>query len=131
MDFWRNTKLLTELPTGDIEAEEKELRSLLARDEAEEERRNEVRRFCGAKRAVMDWKRECDILTGCTYCGFRWGRMVEIREEGIKIVSSKSMAQNWSNGQGIGFSFVEPNVDVTSGDAELIELKKGGSALVF
>ncbi len=59
-DFWRKTMLLMVL-TGDCET--KELRSvLLAREEADDDddmdRRNEVRRLCGEKRAVMVWKRE-------------------------------------------------------------------------
>lgn len=35
---------------------------LLARDDADEDRRNEVRRLFGEKRAVMDWKRDECIL---------------------------------------------------------------------
>jgi hypothetical protein len=57
--------LLIVLPTGDDVADKNEFRSaLLARDEdAElEDLRNEVRRLCGEKRAVMVWKREGCIL---------------------------------------------------------------------
>ena len=61
-DFCRKTMLLMVL-TGDWETNEP--RSvLLAREEADDDddddidRRNEVRRLCGEKRAVMEWKRE-------------------------------------------------------------------------
>lgn len=62
IDGWRKTMLLMVL-TGDEEAVAYESRSLLARDEAEEERRKEVRSWLGEKRAVMDWKRE-DCMVG-------------------------------------------------------------------
>lgn len=44
--------------TGELVCEAIDIRSLLlARDEADDDRRNEVRRLCGEKRAAMDWKR--------------------------------------------------------------------------
>lgn len=58
---------------------------LLSRDDVDEEdmdRRNEVRRLCGEKREVRDWKREvcmvavavgCVGVCGCVCCeGFEW-----------------------------------------------------------
>jgi hypothetical protein len=42
--------------------EEYESRLLLAREEADEDRRNEVRRLEGANRVVMEWKREVCML---------------------------------------------------------------------
>ena len=50
--------------TGDDTDEPMESRLLLARDE-EDERRNEVRRVEGVRRAAMAWKREDCILGGC------------------------------------------------------------------
>jgi hypothetical protein len=52
--------------TGELSCETNEARSvLLARedvDEADMDRRNEVRILCGEKRAVMDWKREACMM---------------------------------------------------------------------
>ncbi len=71
--FCRKTMLLMVL-TGEPEANE--ARSvLLAREDADDDdrdRRNDVRRLCGEKRAVMDWKREvCMVSVGCSFprCG--------------------------------------------------------------
>ena len=64
MEGWRKMTLLMAL-TGDmVDDDEYELRALLARDEADEDRRNEVRRLWGEKRAMVAWKREVCIL-GC------------------------------------------------------------------
>ena len=57
--------MLLIVETGDDSWDEKEPRLLLARDEAEDDRRNEVLRLCGEKRAVMAWKREdCILMVG-------------------------------------------------------------------
>jgi hypothetical protein len=52
--------------TGELVCEPNDARSLLlARDEVDDDdmdRRNEVRRLCGEKRAVMDWNREVCIV---------------------------------------------------------------------
>ncbi len=48
--------------TGDMFADVYEFRLLLARDEADDDRRKEVRRWRGEKRAVMAWKRADCIL---------------------------------------------------------------------
>jgi hypothetical protein len=38
-------------------------------DDAEDDLRNEVRSFCGEKRAVMDWRRgECIFVVGIYAC---------------------------------------------------------------
>lgn len=66
IDFWRKTMLLMVL-TGELAWEWNEPLSELALeevDEADEDLRNEVRRLCREKRAVMDWKREVCMLTG-------------------------------------------------------------------
>ncbi len=74
--------LLMLLLTGELVAEANDARSLLlARDDVDDdddERRNEVRRLCGEKRAVMDWKREgCmvdDVVSrerGCMWCVYK------------------------------------------------------------
>jgi len=66
MEGCRKMTLLMAL-TGDmVEDDEYELRLLLARDEADDDRRNEVRRLWGEKRAMVAWKREVCILKGCT-----------------------------------------------------------------
>lgn len=67
LDFWRKTMLLMVL-TGELACEATEARSvLLAREDADDDvdsdRRNEVRRLCGEKRAVMLWKREVCMVT--------------------------------------------------------------------
>ena len=71
--FWRKTMLLMVL-TGELACEANEARSvLLAREDVDDDdmdRRNEVRRLCGEKRAVMDWKREvCMVAVGMKMCG--------------------------------------------------------------
>lgn len=48
--------------TGDDDVVAYEPRSLLARDEAEDDRRKEVRKDLGEKREVMDWRREDCML---------------------------------------------------------------------
>lgn len=64
MEGWRKMMLLMVLTGDEMEAlDEYEFRALLALDEAEDERRKLVRRPCGAKRAVMEWKRE-DCMVG-------------------------------------------------------------------
>jgi hypothetical protein len=69
IDFWRNTTLLMVL-TGELVCEPNDdaLSLLLARDDVDDadmDRRNEVRRLCGEKRAVMDWNREvCIVAVG-------------------------------------------------------------------
>lgn len=66
-EFLRKAALLT-LLTGELLRETSDARSaLLARDETEDDdmdRRNDVRRLCGEKRAVMDWKREVCMVSG-------------------------------------------------------------------
>ncbi|SPQ18980.1 b46bb0b0-6a0a-4e96-98fb-81886a2e45d2 [Thermothielavioides terrestris] len=69
-DFWRKTMLLM-VETGELACEAVKPRSvLLAREDADDDvddvdsdRRNEVRRLCGEKRAVMAWKREVCIVS--------------------------------------------------------------------
>lgn len=56
MEGWRKMMLLMVL-AGDDMMVEYELRALLARDEAAEERRKLVRKLAGEKRAEMAWKR--------------------------------------------------------------------------
>ena len=63
MDGCRMMMLLM-VVTGDRLADEYEFRLLLARDEADDDRRNEVRRLWGLKRAVMAWKRADCIFAG-------------------------------------------------------------------
>lgn len=79
MEGWRKMMLLIVL-TGEETDEPIESRLLLARDEEEVERRNEVRRVEGVRRAAMAWKREDCILGGCgrwwelkTDAEGRWG----------------------------------------------------------
>lgn len=63
--------------TGELAVEINESLSVLvlARDDAEEDRRNDVRMLCGEKRAAMVWKRE-----GCM----------------MKMVGLKRRRQAWS-----------------------------------
>lgn len=60
--FARNTMLLI-VSTGELACDVNEARSLLAWDDAEDERRNEVRSLWVEKRAVMEWNLEECILT--------------------------------------------------------------------
>lgn len=48
--------------TGELALEMNESLSVLAREDADDDRRNEVRRLWGLKRAAMEWKREDCIL---------------------------------------------------------------------
>jgi len=48
--------------TGELAWELNEFLSELARDEAEDDRRKDVRRLCREKRAVMAWKRGVCML---------------------------------------------------------------------
>lgn len=50
--------------TGEETDEAMESRLLLARDDGDDERRKDVRRVEGAKRAAMEWKRDDCILGG-------------------------------------------------------------------
>lgn len=54
--------MLLIVPTGDDDVVAYEPRSLLARDEAEDDRRKEVRKDLGEKREVMDWRPEDCML---------------------------------------------------------------------
>lgn len=56
IDFCRRMMLLMVL-AGELACDMNESRSVLAREDADEDRRNEVRRLCGEKRAAMAWKR--------------------------------------------------------------------------
>ena len=102
MEGWRSTMLLIVVLTGDmLPAEAYELRWLwvvllltlrlrrLERvDEAEDERRNEVRMACGCRRAVRDWKREEDcILTLGVGAGWELGCFVWMLV-GLEVVST-------------------------------------------
>jgi hypothetical protein len=67
---------------------------LLERDDEDDmDRRNEVRRLCGEKREVMDWKREvCMVPVGrvvmeTTVCGVKMRLMV--REGDVVIIGRK------------------------------------------
>lgn len=62
MDFWRKMMLLMVL-TGELAWETNESRSVLAREDADEDRRKEVRMLWGEKRAAMVWKR-VDCMLG-------------------------------------------------------------------
>jgi len=50
--------------TGELAVEMKESRSVLvlARDDADDDLRNDVRMLCGEKRAAMVWNRECCMV---------------------------------------------------------------------
>lgn len=74
IDDWRKTILLIVL-TGDDEVVAYESR--LTRDDADEDRRKEVRNALGEKRAVMDWKWDCMI--GDLAYAYRCGRSPEDR----------------------------------------------------
>jgi hypothetical protein len=66
IDFCLKMMLLIVL-TGELAVEMKESLSVLvlARDDAEDDLRNEVRMLCGEKRARMVWKREgCMVTVG-------------------------------------------------------------------
>lgn len=57
--------MLLIVETGDDSCEEKEPLLLLAREEADEDRRKEVLMLWAEKRAVMAWKREdCILMVG-------------------------------------------------------------------
>jgi hypothetical protein len=79
------------LLTGELLSE---LRSMLLErdDEDDMDRRNEVRRLCGEKREVMDWKREvCMVPVGrvvmvCVWCGMKMRLMIR---EGDVILAGK------------------------------------------
>ena len=60
------------VPTGELASETKEFLSELARDEAEDDRRKDVRRLCREKREVMDWKRGVCMMAVVFSC--RCGR---------------------------------------------------------
>ena len=62
MEGWRKMMLLMVL-TGEDTVEAMESRLLLGRDEAEDERRKEVRRVDGEKREAIAWNLEDCILT--------------------------------------------------------------------
>jgi hypothetical protein len=70
IEGWRKMMLLMVL-TGEDTVEAMESRLLLARDEAEDERRKEVRRVDGEKRAAIAWNLEDCILTGSVGPGRR------------------------------------------------------------
>jgi hypothetical protein len=80
------------LLTGELLSE---LRSMLLErdDEDDMDRRNEVRRLCGEKREVMDWKREvCMVPVGrvvmeTTVCGVKMRLMV--REGDVVLIDRK------------------------------------------
>ena len=63
MDFWRKMMLLMVL-TGELAWEMNESLSVLTREDADDDdRRNEVRRLWGEKRAAMAWKRvDCIMI---------------------------------------------------------------------
>lgn len=61
MEGCRNMMLLMVL-TGDDAVEAIESRLLLIREEADDDRRNDVRRVVGEKRAAMEWNLEDCIL---------------------------------------------------------------------
>ena len=82
MEGWRKMTLLMAL-TGDmVDDDEYELRALLARDEADDDRRNEVRMLWGEKRAARAWRRvDCIMMDVCWWflVGRGWS-MSERRE---------------------------------------------------
>ncbi|KAG7131390.1 hypothetical protein HYQ46_009701 [Verticillium longisporum] len=65
MDGWWCMMLLMVLAGDEMTLAPHESRSLLARDEAEDERRKEARRLLEEKRAVMAWNRgeACILLS--------------------------------------------------------------------
>lgn len=69
IDFCRITMLLMVLMVlvAELVCDVKDARSvLLAREDGDDDRRNDVRMLCGEKRAVMDWKRdECMLPSTC------------------------------------------------------------------
>jgi hypothetical protein len=80
MEGWRTMTLLMVL-TGDMEPAvlAYEWRVLVERELADEDRRKEVRRLCGEKRAVMAWKRDedCILAIGGGWRVFSKGRLAK------------------------------------------------------
>jgi len=81
--------------TGDMVDDEYELRALLARDEADDDRRNEVRRLWGEKRAMVAWKREGCILAcgrGCSSERVLFLRVAVVGTDSLDEASRKEAA---------------------------------------
>ena len=103
MDGWRNMTLLMVL-TGDEAVEEAmESRLLLARDEDEYDRRNEVRRVVGEKREAMAWNLEdCIVMFGRGGSVGDWnkddGPNVDVRVDGSWSVEFESELSDETTG---------------------------------